>query len=332
MFRRKKILLLAFISFLILCCIIFITRLNFISSGLSRTSRVKANILLIEGWLPPGAIELAYDEFKTNGYDHVVTTGIKISDYYQVSMNGYLIFYTGNRFKTNENTAVHRIEIAAYSEMEGKDCAHFNLFVNDSIVTGFSADKKKRLYEIIWKGKLSMLDSVSIQFDNDKSDHSGDRNLYVKEIIIDHNTHIPYQYNSDYDIGEPDGKRRIRNNFSSHAELARNKLLSLGLDSNLVIAIPGKLVRINRTLSSALAFRDWLNASNIDVEGINIVTLGEHARRTMMIYEKILKKNYKIGIISLPDYKEINSTRYKIVKTLREILGIIYYSVILIPY
>jgi hypothetical protein len=171
-----------------------------------------------------------------------------------------------------------------------------------------------------------------VQFDNDRFDEHGDRNLYVKEIVFDHKIHIPYQHNSVYDIGELDGKRRFNNNFNSHAELAKNALLSLGIDSSLILAIPGKNVRINRTLSSALAFRDWLKTSNIEVKGINIVTEGTHARRTWMTYNKILKGNYKIGIISLPEYKEHPSWKYKVFNTLREAIGLVYYWFILIPY
>ncbi len=51
-----------------------------------------------------------------------------------------------------------------------------------------------------------------------------------------------------------------------------------------------------------------------------------------MTYNKILHKKYEIGIISLPDYKEDSSRKYKVLKTLRETIGLIYYSIILIPY
>ena len=129
-----------------------------------------------------------------------------------------------------------------------------------------------------------------------------------------------------------DGKRRIINSFNSHAELARDKLIVAGLDSLVIIAIPGQKVRINRTLSSALAIRDWLKTSEIKVKGINIVTLGTHARRTWMTYDKVLDANYEIGVISLPDYKENSSGKYKVLKTLRESLVLVWYWFILIFY
>lgn len=329
---KKKILIAIILSLFLGGAIVSLPIIYSISDRLAKTSRVEANILLVEGWLLPYYIEMAYDEFKETGYDHVITTGIRISGYFQVSMNGYLIFYTHGRFKGLDDEADHTIAIDAYSEAEGEDSAHFKFYVNDSLAADFFSGKKKRLYEITWRGRLSDIDSVLIQFDNDRYNQITDRNLYVKEIIFDNEFHISYQYNSEYDVGSLDGVRRVNNNFSSHAELARNTLLSMGLDSSLILAIPGKKVRINRTLSSALAFSSWLKTTDIEVKGINIVTQGTHAGRTLMTYNKILDKKYEIGIISLPDYREHSSRKYKVLKTLRETFGLVYYWLILIPY
>jgi len=332
MLKRKTLLIAILLLSFILLSIVSLPIIYSISDHLSKTDRVEANILLVEGWLPSYAIEMAYNEFKEPGYDHIITTGINISGYFQISMNGFLIFHTQERLKEINNSGDHTIAIDAYSDMEEENCAHFNVFVNDSMIADIFADKKKRQYQIRWKGNITKVDSVMIQFDNDKFDKDVDRNLYVREIIFDREIHISYQHNSEYDIGELDRKRRFNNNYNSHAELAKNALLSLGIDSSLVLAIPGKRVRINRTLSSALAFRDWLKTSNVDVKGINIVTEGTHARRTWMTYNKILKGNYEIGIISLPEYVQHPSWNYKVFNTLREAIGLVYYWLILIPY
>jgi hypothetical protein len=163
-------------------------------------------------------------------------------------------------------------------------------------------------------------------------DEHGDLNLFVKDIVIDNTITIPYLRNSEYDMGRLDGQRRLVNNFNSVAERARNWLLSKGIDSSLVIAVPGEKVSINRTLTSALAFRDWLRKTNINVKGINIVSSGTHARRTWMTYNRILDEKYKIGIISIPDYRNGYSRVGRVLKTLRETAGIIYYWFILMPY
>jgi hypothetical protein len=249
-----------------------------------------------------------------------------------VSMNGYLIFYPRELMSGENNKQVHTIEIDGYGGLGGENASCFNVFVNDSIVAGFKAQKRKKKYDVKWKGKLTEIDSIMVQFVNAGFSDLGYRSLFIKGITIDKNISVPYQNHSEYNISKPDGNRRIVNNFSSYAQLARRRLLTLGVDSSLIIAVPGKDVKINRTLTSALAFRDWLKTTNINIKGINIITVGTHASRTLMTYNKILKGKYNIGIISLPDYNSRRSGRSKILKTLREAIGIIYYWFLLIPY
>jgi hypothetical protein len=328
--RKKFIIIL--LLFCVVSALIFLPVIYSLSDHLSKTERVRANVLLVEGWLQYYALEEACKEFQNNEYTYIVTTGLKSPDYYFVGLNGYMIFYTKNLLPADNELRMHKIEIDAYSESGGKNSSNFNVYVNDSLIAGFSAETRKRKYAITWKGRLTDIDSVMVQFLNDGNDKSAERNLYMREVVIDNKITIPYQYHSAYDISKPDGKHKIINNFSSYAQLAKKRLLSLGIDSSRVIAVSGKRTRINRTLTSALAFRDWLNTTDIEIKGINIVTLGTHAERTWMTYNKILKESCAIGIISIPDRKDSNSRKHKILKTLRETFGIIYYWFILLPY
>jgi hypothetical protein len=333
--RKKRLLILLLFS--IAAFFIGFVFLHFglekLSSYLSKSVQIKANVLIVEGWLPENAIEKAYSEFKKNGYDYIITTGLRSNfGYYKLSKNGYLVFYSKDRFSSFSESRLHSIEIRAFSELEGSNSAHFNLFVNDSLVTEFLANWWKRDYLAAWEGKLMNIDSIMVQFDNDKFGEFGDRNLYVKELIIDNKISIPYQYNSIYDVSELDGKRRIINNFNSNAELARYWLYSMGIDSTIIKALPAKRTKLNRTLTSALAVRDWLRSSDLKVNGINIVSFGPHSRRTWLTYKKVLDKSYNIGIISLTDYSDSFSGKPRLVKTLREFLALVYYWFILIPY
>lgn len=333
---RKKglfILMFTFIFIFITAYISIKPLFNYISGFLSKSEQVKANILVVEGWLTYDDLKTAYQNFSEKGYEYIVTTGLRwSSEYYTLSENGYLVFYTKNNNSYNVESRQHVIEADAFSGLSGEHSAHFNLYVNDSLIGEFLAHKHKGKYSAKWEGSLSKIDSIMVQFTNDAVGSYGDRNLFVKEIIIDHKTRIPYQNNSIYDIGLLDGKRRIINKFNSNAELARNCLLSMGIDSSLVIATSGKRVKLNRTLSSTLAFRDWVKSTDIDIRGINIISRGTHARRTWMTYNKVLNETYDIGIISLPDYKEPHSRKYKALRTIRESIGIIYYWFILLPY
>ncbi len=331
-YLSKKKIIIVFLIFVAFSGILFLPLINSLSIELSKTNRVNANILLVEGWLPQYAIERAYNEFQNKEYSHIITTGLKAPDYYMMSQNGYLIFYPKRVIFADNGIRDHLIEINAYSELGGDNSARFNVYINDSLSANFSAGTKKKKYILTWKGRLTEINSIMVQFINDAVGEFGDRNLYVKEITIDKKITIPYQDNSEYDIARLNGTWRIVNNFSSYAQIARDRLVTLGVDSSLVISVPGERVNINRTLTSALAFRDWLTKADIKITGINIITLGTHSRRTWMTYNKILHKKYNIGIISIPDFKDRVSRKHKIFKTLRETLGVIYYWFLLIPY
>ncbi|MQY79761.1 MAG: hypothetical protein GH151_11290 [Bacteroidetes bacterium] len=331
---RKKTIIILLTVFIVVSGIFGLPIIYSLSDHLSATTRVDANILIVEGWLPPYAIEMAYHEFMNKGYNQIITTGIGLisHEYYMVAMNGYLIFYPQRENLSDNNISVHKIEVDAFSELGGENASRFNIFIDDSLVGNFQAEKKKRKYSVSWKGNLTTIDSIMVQFINDGIGEYGDRNLYIKGITIDQKIKIPYQKNSEYDIGTLDGTRRITNNFASYAELARNRLISLGIDSSIIKAIESKRVKINKTLTSALAFRDWLKTTDLKVKGINIVSMGTHARRTWMTYNKILDKKYDIGVISLPDYNAHTPRSYKVLKTIRETIRIVYYWFILIPY
>jgi hypothetical protein len=330
--RKKRFYFLAIviITFLTIGYLALKPAFNYLSGFLSKSAQVKANILIVEGWLPDYALDIAYDEYQKNKYDYIITTGIKYSpEYVNLSENGYLIFYT--KFKGTDDTEIrqHTIEVDATGSLNGEYSAHFSFYVNGSIIDGFTVDRQKQRFSSKWKGSLSQIDSVMVQFNNDRIDEKGDVNLFIKDIIIDHKFTIPYLNNSEYDKGYLDGKRRLVNNSISSAQSAKKWFLEKGIDSSAVISVTGERVKVNRTLTGALAFRDWVKKSDINIKGINIISLGTHARRTWMTYNKILNEKYEIGIISLPDYKNSSSRENKALKTLRETLGIIYYWIIL---
>jgi hypothetical protein len=332
--KRGLIIMLSVILSIIFLGIITGDRvMRFLSDYLSKTEQVKANILLVEGWLPDYVIENSIEEFKKNGYNHILTTGINSSTtYFNVHSNGFLVFNTKKWSSQSDTSKHHIIEVDAFSELDGNGRAHFNLFINDSPAGDFLADKKRKKYRVGWEGNLREIDSVMIQFDNDSMDKTGDRNLYVKGISADHKIFIPYLNNSVYNILRSDGPLRIVNNIQSGAEYARRYLILSGIDSALITAVPAKGVKINRTLSSALALREWLKTNKFEIKGINIISMGAHARRTWMTYNRVLNNKYKIGIISISDTAIQYSHLRMVLKTLRETIGLLYYQIILIPY
>ena len=260
-------------------------------SFLSVTKPVVANVLLIEGWMLDPALIIASNEFRTKNYEFIVTTGLQAPVFYKMPMNGNLVFYTDNKTKQNKDLKKHKIEVELYGDTRGEERAHFNFFVNDSIVGDHYAGTLKKKYQFKWYGRISDIDSIIIQFDNDRMNEHVDRNLYIKRILIDHEIEIPYAYNTVYRVNTSFLKETRINDYSTYAEMAKLKLIILGIDSSKILAVPNRNTSINRTLATALDVRDYLLSNNIKFKGINIMSAGPHARRTWITYKSILHQD-----------------------------------------
>lgn len=327
--KVKKLIIPVLIVFLLSGYFVSRPVLTWLQSFLSKSERVDANILVIEGWLSYTDLEAAVKEYHHGGYDYIFTTGLKSSpQYYNVYSHGYLIFYP-NIKTADDKKSDHVISVNAYSELEGNNAAHFYLWVNDSVISDFTTSKVKKNYFSNWYGRLSDIDSVIIQFDNDMVGTFGDRNLYIKEIMFDKKFKVPFLGNSVYDLLDPGGEDRIVNDMKSNAELTKKRLTVMGIDPSVIVALPGEKVRINRTLTSAQALHKWLQTSGIQVKGMNIVSSGPHSRRTWMTFSKVFNRSFKIGIIALPD-KTNHPGELHSFKTMRETIALIYYWFILL--
>ncbi|OVE73415.1 hypothetical protein BVX93_01720 [bacterium B13(2017)] len=103
----------------------------------------------------------------------------------------------------------------------------------------------------------------------------------------------------NYQIIITTGKPVKNKHYKTHAEHVRNELIKLGLDEEHIKDIPTALVEKDRTYTSAVKIKDWMDNSNIASKTINIYSYGVHSRRSLYLYQKAFGSNYNIGIISL---------------------------------
>ncbi len=95
-------------------------------------------------------------------------------------------------------------------------------------------------------------------------------------------------------------------NFASYAA-ARFKYL--GLPSQFVQPVPSTAVYRDRTFASALALRRWAQTNHQRMDHFNLVTLGPHARRSRLLFEKAFDDKADVGIISVED-REYDPARW----------------------
>ncbi len=328
--QEKRINFFIVFSTLLILIIVFA---YFLRTKLSGSSRVRADILVVEGWLPPSEFRLVVNEFRKGSYKLIVTTGLKTTaSYSEIYSNGSLAFKVRGKFNSDTASLAHNISVKAFSSMGEINSSHFNLSVNDSVIGSFYAGKSKKDYTAKWTGRLSGVDSISVNLLNYGIDSFWERKLFIRQIVIDNKVIIPYHDNSVYTFPAFDRTVRIDNKSESYAGFARQNLIALGIDSTRIIEVPAEKVRINRTLAGTIAFCNWLRSSSIEVTGINIVTIGVHAPRTLMTYRHLLHGKYRIGIIPLPDYRARNSVIYDTFRSLRELVEIAYYWIVLLFY
>ncbi len=64
-------------------------------------------------------------------------------------------------------------------------------------------------------------------------------------------------------------------------------------------AVPSPVKYRDRTFGSALALRRWCGANHRQITAFNLVTLGPHARRSRLLFEKAFDDKARVGIISI---------------------------------
>jgi acyl phosphate:glycerol-3-phosphate acyltransferase len=89
--------------------------------------------------------------------------------------------------------------------------------------------------------------------------------------------------------------------YENHAEMSKQRLLAAGVPEQRLSTAAAPDVRRNRTRAMALALRDFIEQSELDVGAVDIFSSGPHARRSRDTYRSVLDGHCRVGVIaSLP--------------------------------
>ena len=100
-------------------------------------------------------------------------------------------------------------------------------------------------------------------------------------------------------IGKPIGQGYYISGYMTSSDLMKSTLREMGMDTTkmISISIPETVFR-DRTYNTGLLLGDWLREHNYQTNRVNVFTLGCHARRSKLLFEKALGPNFKVGIIA----------------------------------
>ncbi len=96
------------------------------------------------------------------------------------------------------------------------------------------------------------------------------------------------------------GRGEYLSEYKDFAHLSEATLITLGFDSEKIQPIPTPRAKRDRTLTSALEVKKWLQQNQVYPSGINVYSENVHGRRSWLIYKKALEPEIKVGIISHP--------------------------------
>jgi len=116
-------------------------------------------------------------------------------------------------------------------------------------------------------------------------------------------------YRKIYVTGGPLGTGSYLAEYKNFAELGAATLVRLGLETNSLEAVPAPKVRLDRTFASALALRKWLDQQRATETNFTVMSMGAHARRSRLLFEKALGKGCRVGIIAVED-QDYDSKRW----------------------
>lgn len=99
--------------------------------------------------------------------------------------------------------------------------------------------------------------------------------------------------------GGPLSAGSFLSHYKSYAALAKASLLTLDIPPEKIVALPAPQVERNRTFTSALEAKKWLQ-THPEITQVNLISLGVHARRSFWLFRQALPESVELGVISIP--------------------------------
>jgi DUF218 domain len=92
---------------------------------------------------------------------------------------------------------------------------------------------------------------------------------------------------------------------ASYAMMAGRELMRLGIPKEKLIVATSENTEAHRTFESAVAVWRILRSASIRPKALNVFTLGPHARRSALVFEKVESPGTQVGVIGWipPEYK-----------------------------
>ena len=86
--------------------------------------------------------------------------------------------------------------------------------------------------------------------------------------------------------------------FKSYARLSQARLIALGFKGERLVVLETGDIKNDRTYESAKAVRRWVASNGMQVKGLDVYTLGAHAWRSRLLFQKAFGDGVAVGVIA----------------------------------
>jgi hypothetical protein len=104
-----------------------------------------------------------------------------------------------------------------------------------------------------------------------------------------------------YVVGGPLEQGAPLSEYKTYAELGSAILLRMGMSNDTVQAVPAAYVYKDRTYTAVVALQNWLRQHSSIPQNMNLISVGAHARRSRLLFEKAFGNGTRVGIIAVKD-------------------------------
>lgn len=108
------------------------------------------------------------------------------------------------------------------------------------------------------------------------------------------------RYRHVYTTGGPVTTGSHLSGYETWAGLAQATARELGVPDDLLSPVPARPAPRGRTFVSAWSLRHKLERDCQEVHALQIYTLGAHARRTRMAYQRVFGDEVTVGVVAVP--------------------------------
>lgn len=237
-------------------------------------------VLVVEGWMDPGALQEAAQLANDSAYAHIYTTGtVRAFAYYLASEEGVDVEL--------HDAAAGTVAI----DVSGTTGGGFRLIAHEDTLLDLAVTSAPEIYTATIPATVTRFRVEAWKLPMD----AGTPEIYIARMSI-HDMNVNFLQRSSR-FTYPAAPSRPA--WPTYAQSARDQLIGFGIPSDRITEVPAYGKPRSRSWGNAHAFA--IQARKDDIAAFDVATVGVHARRSRDLFQAACGPDVKVGVISLKD-------------------------------